>query len=149
MGSSSLLACTRVCVLSHFIHSDSLQPYGAWQTPLSMGFSRREYWNGLPPSPPEDLPGPEIEPVSLMSPALGGPLSPAPLGKPLEWAYILINQWIIGENLGFFRLERAILQPQVMLTSYIVSPRRFWIPPKTGNSPCVHVTGLVLDVSHS
>ena len=43
-----------------------------WQSPLSMGFSRQEYWSGLPFSPPGDLPNPGIEPVSLMSPALAG-----------------------------------------------------------------------------
>ena len=31
-------------------------------TPLSMGFSRQEYWNGLPCPPPGDLPNPGIEP---------------------------------------------------------------------------------------
>ena len=36
------------------------------------GFSREEYWNGLPFPPPGDLPDPGIEPVSLMSPALAG-----------------------------------------------------------------------------
>ena len=35
-----------------------------------MGFSRQEYWSGLPCPPPGDLPDPGIEPVSLMSPAL-------------------------------------------------------------------------------
>ena len=40
------------------------------QTPLSVGFSRQEYSSGLPCPPPEDLPNPEIELVSLMSPAL-------------------------------------------------------------------------------
>ena len=30
-----------------------------------MGFFRQEYWNGLPCLPPEDLPNPGIEPVSL------------------------------------------------------------------------------------
>ena len=44
----------------------------AHQTPLSMGFSRQEYWSGLPCSPPGDLPNPGIEPESLMSPALAG-----------------------------------------------------------------------------
>ena len=39
------------------------------QAPLSMGFSRQEYWNGLPRPPPRDLPDPGIEPESLMSPA--------------------------------------------------------------------------------
>ena len=36
----------------------------AYQAPLSMGFSRQEYWSGLPFSSPEDLPDPGIEPKS-------------------------------------------------------------------------------------
>ena len=42
------------------------------QALLSMGFSRKEYWSGLPFPIPGDLDGPEIKPVSLMSPALAG-----------------------------------------------------------------------------
>ena len=42
------------------------------QAPLSMGFSRQEYWSGLPLSPPGDLPDPGIELVSPVSPALAG-----------------------------------------------------------------------------
>ena len=39
-------------VLSHSVVSDSLWPHGPHQAPLSMGFSRQEYWSGLPfPSP--------------------------------------------------------------------------------------------------
>ena len=44
----------------------------ACQAPLSMGFSRQEYWNGLPCPPLGDLPNPGIEPAYLMSPALAG-----------------------------------------------------------------------------
>ena len=44
----------------------------AHQAPLSMGFSRQEYWSGLPCPSPGDLPDPGIEPVSLTSPALAG-----------------------------------------------------------------------------
>ena len=40
------------------------------QAPLSQGFSRHEYWSGLPCPPPGDLPNPGIKPMSLMSPAL-------------------------------------------------------------------------------
>ena len=40
--------------------------------PLSMEFSRKEYWNGLPFPIPRYLPGPGIEPVPLVSPALAG-----------------------------------------------------------------------------
>ena len=36
----------------------------AYQAPLSMGFSRQEYWNGLPLPSPGDLPDLGIEPVS-------------------------------------------------------------------------------------
>ena len=42
----------------------------AWQISLSMGFSRQEYWSGLPCPSPGDLPDPGIQPVSLTSPAL-------------------------------------------------------------------------------
>jgi len=41
----------------------------ARQVPLSMGFSRQEYWTGLPCRPPGDLPNPGIKPTSSMSPA--------------------------------------------------------------------------------
>ena len=37
----------------------------AHQAPLSMGFSRQEYWGGLPCPPPGDLPNPGIKPRSL------------------------------------------------------------------------------------
>ena len=42
------------------------------QSPLSMGFSRQEYWSGLPFPSPGDLPNPGTEPVSPVSPALAG-----------------------------------------------------------------------------
>ena len=41
----------------------------SYQTPLSMGFSRQEYWNGLPLPSPGDLSDPGIKPVC---PALAG-----------------------------------------------------------------------------
>ena len=43
----------------------------ACQAPLSMGFSRQEYWSGLPCPPPRDLRHPGTEPTSLISAALG------------------------------------------------------------------------------
>ena len=44
----------------------------ARQAPLSIGFSRLEYWSGLPCPPAGDLPHPGIKPESLVSPALAG-----------------------------------------------------------------------------
>ena len=60
--------------------AQSLQLHPSWgtlwtvagQAPLSMGFSRQEYWSGLPCPPPGDLPNPGIKPRSLRSPALAG-----------------------------------------------------------------------------
>ena len=50
------------------------------KAPLSMGFSRQEYWSGLPFPPSGDLPDPGIEP---MSPALVGKFfTTEPPGKP-------------------------------------------------------------------
>ena len=44
----------------------------AIQAPLSEGFSRQEFWSGLPWPPPGHLPYPEIKPMSLMLPVLAG-----------------------------------------------------------------------------
>ena len=62
------------CMLSHFsCVSLFLTPWTvAHQAPLSMEFSRQEYWSGLPFPSLGDLPNPGIEPTSLMSPALPG-----------------------------------------------------------------------------
>ena len=43
----------------------------AHQAPLSMVFSRQEYWSGLPCPSPGDLPNPGIKPTSLASPGIG------------------------------------------------------------------------------
>ena len=61
----------RACVLSCFSHVQLFATLWtvALQAPLSMGFSRQEYWSGLPCPPPEDLPDPGIKP-SPVSPAL-------------------------------------------------------------------------------
>ena len=63
-----------VCVLSRFSWLPLLMiPWTvALQAPLSMGFSRQEYWSGLPCPPPGDLPDPRMESVFLVSPALAG-----------------------------------------------------------------------------
>ena len=57
------------CTLSYSVVSDSLQPHWtvALQVPLSMEFSRQEYWIGLPFPTPGDLPDAGIK---LRSPAL-------------------------------------------------------------------------------
>ena len=49
------------------------------QAPLSMGFSRQEYWSGLPFPSPGDCPDPGVKPAS---PALAGGFFTTPPGKP-------------------------------------------------------------------
>ena len=63
-----------LCLVTSVV-SDSVTLWTvACQAPLSVEFSRKEYWNGLPFPPPGDLPEPGIKPMSLMSPALAGGL---------------------------------------------------------------------------
>ena len=52
----------------------------AHQAPPSMGFSRQEYWSGLPFPSPGDLPNPGIEPTS--PPLQADALTSEPPGKP-------------------------------------------------------------------
>ena len=62
-----------VCVLSHFSHVRlfaTLWPL-VLQAPLSVGFSRQEYWSGLPCPPPGALPTQGLNPP-LTSPTLAG-----------------------------------------------------------------------------
>ena len=57
------------CVLSCFCHVRLFVTLWtiAHQVPLSLGFSRQEYWSGLQRLPPGDLPNPGIQPTSLIS----------------------------------------------------------------------------------
>ena len=67
---STFLLCIRACSVTSKL---SVTPcIVACQAPLSMVFSRQEYWSGLPYPPPGDLPNLGIKPASLMSPALTG-----------------------------------------------------------------------------
>ena len=69
-----ILTILCLCVLSHFsrIQLFATLYTAARQAPLSMGFSRQVYWNGLSWPPPGDLPNLEIKPASLTSPVLAG-----------------------------------------------------------------------------
>ena len=56
-------------MFSHYgVSSSFVTPWTiARQSPLSLGFSRQEYWSGLPFASPGDLPDPRIEPMSADS----------------------------------------------------------------------------------
>ena len=59
----------------------------AHQAPLFMGFSRQEYWSGLPCSPPGAFPNPGIEPTSLTYPALAGEILTTSITWEVHWSY--------------------------------------------------------------
>ena len=75
---------SRVCLLA-------TQWTVAEQAPLSMGFSRQEYWGGLPFPSPGDLPGPGMEPGSPASQAV------SLLSEPSWWVQ---TSWAILSGLG-------------------------------------------------
>ena len=69
----------------------------ACQAPLSMGFSRQEYWNGLPVPSPGDLPNPGIKPSSPALQAVA--LSSEPSEKhnfPLENSDLVFTNALSG-----------------------------------------------------
>ena len=61
---SCLVACVCVCWSLGRVQLFVTPRTVARQSPLSMEFSRQEYWGGLPCSPPGDLPDPGMEPRS-------------------------------------------------------------------------------------
>ena len=72
--STQVWECERhMCKLSHFSRVQLVATLWtvAHQAPLSMGFSREEYWSGLLCPSPGDLPDPGIKPSSLTSPGIG------------------------------------------------------------------------------
>ena len=89
-------------MLSPSVIFDSVTPWAvAHQAPLSMGFSRQEYWSGLLCPPPGDLPNPGIK---LRSPALqaGSLLSEAPVKPSGKVAVFLIrpsHDWMMPTHI--------------------------------------------------
>ena len=87
-----IVVTLHACMLSHF---NRVQLFAtpwtvACQALLSIGFSRQEYWSGLPCPPPGDLPDSGLEPASLMSLHWQvGSLPLAPPGKPIYSTVII------------------------------------------------------------
>ena len=110
----SHFSCVRLCV--------TLWTVARW-TPLSMEFSRQEYWSGLPRPPPRDLPNPGIKPGP---PALAGRFFiPEPPGQPrllLVIYFIYSNMYYIIQ-LCFHYKERekssSIFNQHIHYNTYI------------------------------
>ena len=120
-----------VCMLSHFNHVRFfVTPWTvACQAPLSMGFSRQEYWSGLPCPTPGDLPDPGIKPVSLASPALaGGFFTTEPPGKhhalqSLSRVQLFVTPWTAAHqaplsiNNSWSVLKLKFIINQILITT--------------------------------
>ena len=70
----------------------------ASQAPLFMGFSRQEYWSGLPCPPPGDLPNPEIEPRSTTFQADSLPSEPPGKSDSVDQILIPTRSSVLEEE---------------------------------------------------
>ena len=116
-----------VCVLSCVWLSATLCTV-VRQVPLSMGFSRQEYWSALPFSPPADPPNPGIELVPPVSLAFAGRFfTSEPPGKHIKIYFKLILctciLWMLVmmllEFTGTQRFMSAWLIAAILWKSYI------------------------------
>ena len=87
----------------------------AHQAPLSMGFSRQEYWSGLPCPAPENLPDPGIEPASPATPALQADSLPLKLVQSYPLQRVIMNMQF-GERLQIAEPAAAAMSLQLCLT---------------------------------
>ena len=95
-----------------WVMSHSLRPHWgrtvAFQDPLSMGYSRQEYWNWLPFPPLGHLPDPGIEPMSptlQMDSLLTEPLSGFPQNKEIRFG----NPWNLGLKIKLLAITTIYL----------------------------------------
>ena len=77
--------CLLCCAVFGFVQLFVTPWTAAHQAPLSIVFSRKEYWSGLPIPPPGDLPNPGFEYVPPLCPALQEDSLPwSHLGSPMD-----------------------------------------------------------------
>ena len=123
--------------------SSSATPWD-WRASLSVGFSRQEYWSGLPFSTPGHLPDPGIEPASSVAPAFvrrffmtEPPGKPPPSGNSEPYWRDIKGKWMLEKQpritylLRNFLLQGYLPMPccchpvksaQLSFPSFLVSP---------------------------
>ena len=135
------VACMHAWVLSPFSHVRlfaTLQTV-AHQAPLSMGFSRQEYWSGLLYPPLGDLPNPGIEPrASGIFRITGGFFSTEPVGKP-QTVHTSVESRTAG-GLGADPVNRPHPTPA---SCSVLSENQGFLRP-TPNS-CLHLLAFLQD----
>ena len=109
----SRFSCVRLCVILWSV---------ACQTPLSMGFSRQEYWTGFLCLSPRGFPNPEIEPTFLMYPTLVTP------GKTPRWLKGGGFKCVTKALMFFFKLINLfILLYSIVLVSPCIDLNLPWV----------------------
>ena len=110
------LCCT--CMLSRSSHVQLFETSWtiACQAPLSTGFSRQEFWSGLPCPPPGDLPNSGTELASLMSPALASGF--------FTTSTILDNLWDDPQWPPLFNINTLMWSPSFEGDSFLTN--RIW-----------------------
>ena len=129
------------CCFSHAQHFVTLWTV-AHQAPLSMGFSRQEYWSGLLCPPPGDLPDPGME---LGSP-VSGSLPLVPLGSPSS---------VVCKSLSHVRLfatprtvqSMEFSRPEYWSREYHSLPQGIF-PTQGSNSGLLHYRWILYQLSH-
>ena len=113
-----------MCVLSHFSHVWLFATLWtlAHQVPLSMGFSRPEYWSELPFPSPGDLPNPEMETMPLLSPAMASQFFPT----STTWeANFRIKSYYFSTSLCW--KKKCISKNEMKMKGGILSEIKHWI----------------------
>ena len=115
-----------VCVLSRFSHVWSFVTLWtvAKQAPLPMGFSRREYWNGLPCPSSGDLPNPGMEHLFCLLHWQVGSLPLAPSGKS-EYPPITVEKLpkplAVGNQLHLYKWFHHLMETKEHRSSILIS----------------------------
>ena len=133
-------------MLSHFSRIGlSVTPWTvACQAPLSMGFSRHEYWRGLSFPSPGDLPDPGIKPASPISPVLAGRFFTTSATREAHlyssfWLLVPLRYIVIIITLEFWFSNFCLIKSQGILGSSFLMTSITW--------NCVTAVFLMWDVS--
>ena len=122
-----------------------------YQAPPSMGFSRQEYWSGLPLPTLGDLPDPGIEPESLMPPALAGGFFTTNATWEAPFIFISLYYLCISISLLFLSFYLSISVFYFYLSIYIsiisVYPSIMSVYHLYHSVPCLYSYHLYLNLS--
>ena len=133
---------------SRSVVSDSVIPWTvAYQAPLSMEFSRQEYWSGLPFPSPGDLPNPGIEP---RSPALQADFLPSELpGKPTLVPHkVTVAQlcWTLCDPIDY--TVHGFLQARILEWVAFLFLLQEIFPTQGSNPSLLHCRRILYQLSH-